>query len=231
MFSKDFESAAGALRWDLYGPIHKGLRHAHAQMSTRLGRADYTGDVRPLIADLRAHLALAAKHLGHEEAFIHTLLEASAPAALQTLDEEHRRHRDRFEALGALIDRLETAAPAERERRGRMLYLAFTAFVAEDLEHMRREETETWPLLCAQFSDAELIALEMRIVASLAPEDNIAFMRIMLPAMNPSERIGLLRGMKAGAPPEAYAAVIELAARPTLPVEDFAELLRLDLAA
>ena len=56
-------------------------------------------------------------------------------------------------------------------------------------------------------------------------------MRMMLPAMNPEERTGLLTGMKAGAPPEAYAAVIEHAARPTLPRAEFADLERLGLAA
>jgi hypothetical protein len=49
--------------------------------------------------------------------------------------------------------------------------------------------------------------------------------------MSAAERAGLLGGMKAGAPPEAYGAVIELAARATLSAGDMAELERLGLAA
>ena len=96
---------------------------------------------------------------------------------------------------------------------------------------MLHEETVTWPLLCAQFSDDELMVIEQAIIASLSLDETIATMRMMLPALNPDERTGLLTGMKAGAPPQAYAAVIEHAARPTLPRADFAELERLGLAA
>ncbi len=96
---------------------------------------------------------------------------------------------------------------------------------------MLHEETQTWPLLCALFSDDELMAMEQAIIASLSPAETIDVMRLMLPAMNPAERTGLLTGMKAEAPPQAYLAVIEQAARPTLPRADFAELERLGLAA
>ena len=123
------------------------------------------------------------------------------------------------------------AEPADRLRLGRALYITFTAFVAEDFEHMAEEETVVWPQLCALFTDEELAGIEMAIIGELTPEENIGFMRLMLPAMNPSERAGLLTGMKANAPPEAFAAVIDLAARPTLAANDFAELQRLGLVA
>lgn len=62
-------------RWDLYGPIHKGLRFAHAEMLTRLGRADFAAPDATLEA-LRFHLNLCRKHLAHEERHIHPALEA-----------------------------------------------------------------------------------------------------------------------------------------------------------
>jgi hypothetical protein len=226
-----FLTPAAAGRWDIYGPIHKGLRFAHAEMTMRLGRADFGADQSELLAELKRHLAMGAKHLAHEEEHIHAALEARAPGATSALEGQHDHHRARFEVLAAAIRALEHAAPTDRPALGRLLYLGFTGFVAEDLEHMAQEETEVWPQLCALFTDEELMGVEMAIVGSLAPEENIAFMRIMLPAMNPLERAGLLTGMKAGAPPEAYAAVIEHAARPTLPANDFAELERLGLAA
>ena len=230
MFSKDFQTSTATRRWDIYGPVHKGLRLAHSRMIIRLGQADYADCPRQLLGDLRAHLAIAAKHLHHEEAFIHAVL-ASAPAYLLVLNEQHEQHRSRLAGLNAAIERLEAAGPDQRPMQGRMLYLAFSAFVADDLEHMAHEETEIWPLLCALFTDEQLADLEMQIIATLTPEDNIAMMRVILPAMNPAERIGLLSGMKAGAPPEAYAAVIDRAARPALSDDAFAELQRLDLAA
>lgn len=226
-----FLTTAAARRWDIYGPVHKGLRLGHVDLLTRLGRAAFDGDEATLIADLKAHLITGRSHLLHEEQFIHPALEARVAGSCATLEAQHQHHRDRFASLDVAIAALEAAGPAERPVLGRALYLEFSAFVAEDLEHMRQEETITWPQLCAHFSDEELAGIEMSIIGSLTPEENIAIMRLMLPAMNRPERNALLGGMKAGAPPEAYDAVIEMAARPTLAGEEFDDLRRQGLAA
>jgi hypothetical protein len=212
-------------RWDLYGPIHKGLRLAHATMMRRLGSADWAGDdPSALLADLREHLRLGAKHLAHEEAYVHPALEARDPGSTAGLDRQHEHHRARFAVLEAQISALEVAFRADRPALGRDLYLGFTLLVAEDLAHMHEEETATWPRLCAAFTDAELQAIEGTIVASLSPDDVVAFMRMMIPAMNRPERAILLGAMKADAPPAAFAAVLSHAARPTLDPEDWADL-------
>lgn len=211
-------------RWDIYGPIHKGLRLAHGALMRRLGSADWAADQAPLLADLREHLRLGASHLAHEEEAIHTALEARRPGASQRLADDHEHHRARFAVLEAQAQALALAAPADRPALGRNLYLGFTMLVAEDLAHMHQEETVAWPQLCEAFSDDELKAIEMGIIASLTPEETIGFMRLMIPGMNPAERGALLGGMKAGAPPEAFAAVLELAARPTLSADEWADL-------
>lgn len=210
-------------RYDFYGPIHKGLRLGLSHLLLRLGSQDFADPVgtADLLADLRAQLALSAAHLAHEETCLHRALEARLPGAARTLEDQHRGHEVRFAQLARLMAGLENAAVAERPAHGHRLYLAFSAFVAEDFHHMHEEETVTGPVLRQLFSDEDLQAIEMTIIASLTPEENIAYMRLMLPAMTPAERAGLLSGMKAGAPAEAFAAVIERAARPTLQARDF----------
>lgn len=231
MIDTQFPSFVAMRRWDIYGPVHKGLRLAHTRFLTRLGSADARQRQPALLADLREHLALAASHLAHEEAFIHTALEGAHPGGTTVLAEDHCQHHERLEQLLDLIETLERADDESRPAYWRALYLAFTTFVAADLAHMAHEETVTWPLLCELFSDEQLAEIEMRIIGSLPPDEVIAFMRIMLPAMAPEERIGLLSGMKAGAPPEAYDAVISMAARPELSKDDFGQLVSLGLAA
>jgi len=231
MIDAKFLSFVAQRRWDLYGPIHKGLRLAHAQLIVRLGAADPLADQRLLLGDLLSHLDVASGHLDHEDSFIHPALESIAPGETHDLVEHHRSHRDDLDRLRTLAEGLQTAPRETRPAAWRELYLTFCAFVAADLRHMADEETLVWPLLCARFSDEELADLEMRIVGSLSPGETIAVMRIMLPALAPEERIGLLSGMKAHAPPEAYQAVITQAAKPTLASADFAQLERLGLAA
>lgn len=203
-------------RYDLYGPIHKGLRRAHGLMLARLGSADYE-EVNDLLADLRAHLALAEIHLADEEAFIHEALRAHAPSGTDRLEEQHADHRASFAMIEVAIRAVEGApSAAEAAASGRQLYLSFSRFVAEDLEHMAVEECETWPLLCTLFTDAELQQLEMAIVSNLDPATNMAFLRHIMPATNHGERAAMLGGMKAGMPPHIYAAVIEQAVLPDL---------------
>lgn len=235
MFDMEFEpqsNPAGlAGRWDLYGPVHKGLRLAHGDMLRRLGVADWSTDQGQLVNDLRAHLAIAAKHLAHEEAHIHEAMAQRCPDLMETLEDEHDHHRARFAMVEAQIASLETGFSADRPMLGRAVYLAMTELVAEDLAHMHHEETVVWPRLCAAFTDGEMQAMEMAIIGTLAPEEVIAFMRLMIPAMNRAERTGLLGGMKAGAPPEAFAAVLELAARPTLDAAEWDHLVAVGIAA
>ncbi len=223
---------ATAGRWDIYGPIHKGLRRGHCALLQRLATTDFTRDTTALIADLRMHLTLGETHLADEELFIHAALEQRAPGAASDLERDHAHHRARFVEIEAAIDALEAAVePRLADACGRMLHLMFSRFVADDLVHMAEEEETIWPQLCATFTDAELTEIEAAIVGSLPPEIAMQFMALMIPATNPAERAALLGGMKANAPAEAYATVFEHAARPTLTPEQLQELEMLGLAA
>ena len=210
-------------RWDLYGPIHKGLRFAHAEMLKGLGRADFATPDATMEA-LRFHLNLCAKHLAHEERHIHPALEARVSGGTGEIERQHAEHREDFERLERAMAAVERAPREARAIAGRQLYLTFSSFVAADFLHMQEEETVFYPQLCALFSDAELMAMEMEIVHSLTPEENIAYLRLMVPAMNGAERRALLTGIKKAAPPAVFQAIVTEAVRPTLSAEDFAAL-------
>ena len=92
--------------------------------------------------------------------------------------------------------------------RIRVILCCLAAFVAENFEHMQREETEHNAVLWAHYSDAEILEIEHRIVGSLSPQESALTMRWMLPHMTPAERAGLLGGMRAQAPAEAFDGVL-----------------------
>ncbi len=215
-------------RWDIYGAVHKGLRMFQLELLVRIGRADFGDDatVRAIVADMRGIIALGASHLRHENDHIHRAMERKQPGEVDRLEDQHDSHERDFADLELLLQAIEQADTRMRKVLARRLYLGYTAFVAHDLEHMHEEETVANPMLQAMFTDRELEAIEMGIIADLTPEKTIAYMRLMIPASNPDERVAMLGGMKAAAPPEAFAAVIDLAARPTLNAKDFADLSR-----
>ncbi len=220
-------------RYDLYGGVHKGLRRAGCDLLCRLGAVDHdkSEETDAVIAILRAYLGLAASHVMHEDENIHKALQARG-VSTAAIDHQHDDHRRDFADLEAMALAIEMARPQERRAACRKLYLAFAAYIAEDLAHMHEEETVTAPALWTAFSDEELMGIEMRIISSIPPEKNMAFMRTMIPAMNPAERAALLGAMKKGAPPEVFNAVIEFAVRPSLSETAFGDLAnRLQIAA
>lgn len=202
-------------RWDLYGPVHKGLRRRHAMLLQRIGSTDFAGDVGDLLADLRRHLHMAEMHLIDEEAHIHHRLEQRLPGATAELQGQHAGHRHHLAELDAAIRRVEED-PQRTPLAGHALYLAFSRFVAEDLLHMAHEEEITWPLLCSLYSDEELAGIEAEIVASLPPALSAAVMATMVAAVNTPQRIHLLRGIQAHAPAGEYAALVDAIVRPVL---------------
>jgi iron-sulfur cluster repair protein YtfE (RIC family) len=223
-----------APRHDIYGPVHKAIRASLADLMVRLGRTDFACGqaASEMLAALRAQLRFSAAHLEHEDLHIHPALLARAPEAVDKLEHEHEEHQAGFDGLERLIAEVEAAPAAERGAAGRRLYLAFTGFVAHDLEHMAQEEQIVGPLLQSLFTDAELQAMEAAIVGSMPPEEAMAAVALMIPAMNPVERAAFLSFVRDTAPPEAFGAMVAVAARPNLPANDWIDLAaRLGLAA
>lgn len=221
-------------RYDFYGPIHKGLRKAQCELLTRIGSTDFENGpiVAELLTDTREFLGLAAAHLQHEQDHVHGAMLGHAGSCVEQLDLQHDDHRATFADIGLLLEKIDEAEKAVRIALGRRLYLVFSRYVARDLDHMFEEETVAAAQLWSLLSDAELLAMEGRIVGSLPPEKAMAFMRLMIPAANPAERAAMLDGMRQQAPREVFDAVLEFTARPNLSPADFADLAdRLGLAA
>ncbi|MBN9026704.1 MAG: hypothetical protein J0H20_14155 [Rhizobiales bacterium] len=210
-------------RYNLYASIHKGLRRAQAQLMMRLGAIDPLNDtdVAGLIRDMRLMVTMGRKHLHHENIFIHTEIEQRRTGATERLADDHDHHERDFDELETRLRQIEAAPASRRSPMLRALYLRYTEFLAHDYEHMIEEETETLSLLHRHFTDGELAAIEGRIVGSVDPDMMMEFIRIMIPAMNPAERLGMLGGMKAAMPVPVFAAVVDMGVKPVLTHADW----------
>lgn len=216
-----------AARPNLYKAIHKGLRLGHCQILQRLGTADWLDAkaTSTLLGDLRVHLILCREHLDHEDASMHPPLAEKAPHVLEMLEHDHAEHLASFDRLKEQIALVAVAADKERPVLGYQLYLMFTHFMAEDFRHMEREETEAMEAMWQHLSDDELMEVHTRIVTAIPPLRMIDYMRLMLPAVEPEERLMMLRGMQESAPEPAFRQVLEQAARPTLPSHEWQSLI------
>jgi hypothetical protein len=204
--------------FDLFGPVHKGLRMAHANLMIRLGAVELEDDraLSGLLQHLREHLRLCQDYQGYEETVIHAALAPHAPGAVQDLDDAHQSVRAILEEIEIAARSLETAPPAGRRRAARALYLAYSRFVAANLAHMAEDEEETLPLLQALFDDEALLAMKTRIVAGLTPFLGAAMLRMMVPAVRHEERLRMLRAIRDSAAPAVFADLMDDVVRPSL---------------
>ena len=83
------------------------------------------------------------------------------------------------------------------------------------------EETRHNQALWAAYDDAELQAIEGRILASIGPQEMSQWLRWMIPALSPSERAQLITGM-----PDAVRAPVLASARSLLDDAAWAKLCR-----
>ena len=214
-----------ASRPNLYAGVHKGLRLFMGETLATLGRADPAdrdelGHALDQVGEL---LAIALSHLKHENAFMHPALEACAHGASYRTADDHDAHLEAIEALHADLARARTAAGALRTPAIDALYRRLARFVAENLEHMDVEETHNMALLWDSLDDAQLQALHDELVAAIDPREMVVFLRWILPAVAHPERLGMLEGMRASAPPEVFEGVLAIAAQ-RLSRRDYAKL-------
>lgn len=201
-------------RVDLYGPIHKALRLLMTDTLQRLGRvdADDADELSATLAQMDGLLAACRSHLAKENKFVHVAIEARRPGLSQRVAEEHVEH---LEAIAAIEAETATLRARPSGAAANRLYAHLARFVAENLEHMHVEETQHNAALWAAYTDAELLQIHQRILASVEPAEMTMLLRWFVPAMSPAERAAMLGDMQRQMPPEAMRAVLETV-RPTL---------------
>ena len=219
------QAAAQGQRFDLYSPIHKGIRAFMASTLEAAGRMDWTDaqDVATNLQEVRSLLGFLRSHLHHENQFLHPALEARRPGSACRTAAEHVDHGRALEALEAAILAVERAAGAARAQAAQQLYRELALLVADNIEHMQVEETENNAALWAAYSDAELVALHEALLATISPAEMSVAMRWMVPAMAPAERAGLLAEIQAKLPAEAFAGLLA-ALQPHLSAREWAKL-------
>jgi hypothetical protein len=203
------KSTAIAPRVDLYAGIHKALRLFMSDTLTRVGRLDHDDpvDLNAALAQLQSLLEACRSHVAKENKFVHTAIEARRPGASERIGDEHAGHLDAIAALEAEAAALRALPSVGAALR---LYRHLARFVGENFEHMHIEEMQHNAALWADYSDAELLEIHQRILASIEPAEMALVLRWLVPAMTPAERAAMLGEMHMQMPPEAMRAVLDI---------------------
>ena len=214
-----------AMPWYLYREIHKAMRLALFGMTALVGSTDGADEVgmEDLLAEWDAVRLVLTGHHEHEDTFCDALVQQHAPDLREELEAAHRETDATLAVLQHDIDHIEVATSSvERTVRLQKLHLDLSDFTAAYLGHLRFEEDRVMPALNAAMTDDELAAVTDAIRGAVPPPDMCVFIRYMVPAMTFSERVDLLGGMHAGAPPEVFE-LFRDAAEGCLDPADYAE--------
>jgi hypothetical protein len=197
----------------LYGPVHKGLRTQLFSLQTQVAATD-PGDTVGC-ADSNALTREVASHLAHhahsEDTWIDPLLAEFAPDIAEKLEEEHARFGPVFESILLASNELTSPDTTTRSEALTVLNLDISRFVGGYLAHMDTEERHAMPALESELGLDGVMELHGKIIGSITPEIMAQMQAFMLTAMNHSERLGMLAGVRANAPDAGYLAVVDLA--------------------
>lgn len=217
----------GLGRFNLYAGIHKALRAFMADTLIAVGCADPAddADVSRAAAQVDELMALCASHVSHENDFAHPAIDARCPGVSQAVAEDHEQHLRHIAHLRDAAKGMVALEAGEREPALQALYLALALFVADNFQHMHAEETVHNTALWAAYSDAELIGIHDALLATVPPAEMMLVMRWMLPQLNAPERLGVMQGMRAGAPAPVFEGMLT-GTKGQLSPQDWAKLAR-----
>ena len=178
-------------RFEIYTPIHKGLRRGLPLLALKAGKLDCENHealhTHWSMAYERTH-ALVELHHTLEERFIHPMLNAKVPGGAEILEEEHHIVTHLLDNLIAYAARLEGEPDRQTlQELGSECYLALNRFIAFFWNHLDREEEQAQPTLWRFYTDAELAKPFNQLLAAQSPDEARANLERILAALNVSD--------------------------------------------
>ncbi len=197
---------------DLYRDIHKGIRTELFALTSGAGQLDPTDTAGrvDLAAYVHSVTDFLVRHAEHEDGAVEPVLVSVLPELAAQVEEEHAVLEGRMLSLGALADST-ASATSDHRNQVHQLYRELASFTGAYLAHQDVEERVIMPALEAAIGVEAVVGIHVQILSSIPPDEMARGLAIMLPAMNVDDRVEVLGGMRAGAPPEVFAGVWSLA--------------------
>jgi iron-sulfur cluster repair protein YtfE (RIC family) len=210
--------------FDIYRDIHKGIRAELFGVTTAAGSVDPHDDeaIAALLQRFRALVGLLDGHADHEDRYLAPLIQRQSGVLAAAISQDHGALEGQLHQLASTLENI-SSSKSERRRATHRFYLGVASFTSAYLEHQSVEELEVMPALATGYTVEDLLRVNAEILAEIPPETMTASLSLLLPAMNVDDRIEMLAGIKATAPPQGYAAILGLA-RAVLPPADYATL-------
>jgi hypothetical protein len=188
---------------------HKGLRYLLSKVSLMAGNLDFSKpeEVEQLKKISNELYFLLEQHAHVEDHVILPDLEKKCPGSTEENHEEH----EYLEGLVANLQKQVNALEAGSSPQSFINYFFdLSDFHSKYLMHMLMEERKVLGMIWDHYTDEELAEQHHTIVSSFTPEKILRWFKFIIPALNPSERLMALGGIKANAPKEFFDMLMEV---------------------
>jgi hemerythrin-like domain-containing protein len=202
------------LRFNPFGQVHKGLRALLYDTAILLQHTNFSvvEEMEEAVERVRLVNTLFAHHAHVEDSQIFPLIKTYAPEIVDDFEAQHQEDHELSHGLEKCIHLFTETNTAEQNLwAGNELLQNFNAFLAFNVEHMKKEETIVNACLWRYFTDEELLQKVREISASIAPDQNKHFVFWMLKGMATHEIIVWYNDIKLAAPPHIFQFFCDLA--------------------
>jgi iron-sulfur cluster repair protein YtfE (RIC family) len=187
-------------RFDVYGSVHKGIRSLMVELMYELGKLDVnnTSEFVALGKKLEYLWDILYVHAQGEEEFIFPHLKIKNETfyiKLKLAHEKFEKNADNFRKSFKELSGMDMET-AEKQERITKFTKRYNTFVSEYFSHMQDEELEANPILWGMLDDEELMEILSNMSLKPTVELREYFLPYLLRATNPTERVGVLMGMR-----------------------------------
>jgi hypothetical protein len=202
-------------RYNPFHQIHQGLRAMLYHCSLQVQHTDFADDTNASVTinSLKELIWLFESHAHTEDTKVFSLIQEIAPEVIADFEKQHDKDHMLAAHLQGCIEQYEVAVKtSDKIFAGRQLQFSLAEFTAFNLSHMNMEEVIIKEIFWQHFTDEQMHALTMEIVAGLPPEKNARYSYWMLKGLATREIIGWFKGIQASAPSFVLDEMLNLAA-------------------
>jgi len=161
-------------RYNIFKRTHKGLRSMLFDAGARIQQTDFTRSkqANAAIETVKQSTRSFLYHLNKEDKIIYHSVVLHAPYIIAMIEQTNLKDQALAESIDKIIDQQrEQDTKKEKIAFGHQLQAAFFEFTAAVLQHMNKEETVINEILWSNYTDRQLIGMEVEIMKQAASSD------------------------------------------------------------
>jgi hypothetical protein len=161
-------------RYNIFKRTHKGLRSMLFDAGAKIQHTDFTKQKQAIatIECIKQATKSFLYHLNKEDQVIYHAVVLHAPYIVAMIEQTNLKDAGLVRSVDTMIDEYMTLnSKKEMIGFGIQLQAAFFELTAAVLQHMSKEETVINELLWSNYTDTQLVGMEVEITKRACPED------------------------------------------------------------